>query len=153
LDCSTFVGSATVVVELRLSHDRVVDRQLIQLEWTTAISTTPTQSELNREESAQVQPDQQEINEVRATSPEVAQSSVDQEHTIEVSATPPAVTQHLYPEKPTVTTQQVAPEEVANENSAIVRRSAENQHRGLASEPARAGNKPHALKGFWDWSR
>jgi hypothetical protein len=90
-----FVGSATVVVELRLSHDRVVDRQLIQLEWTTAISTTPTQSELNREESAQVQPDQQEINEVRATSPEVAQSSVDQEHTIEVSATPPAVTQHL----------------------------------------------------------
>jgi hypothetical protein len=149
-----FVGSATVVVELRLSHDRIIDRQVIQLEWTTAISSTPAQRELNREETAQVQPDRQEINEVRATSPAVAQSSLDQEHMIEVPATPPAATQ-LYPEEPTApeSAQQVAPEEVTNDSFGIVRRSAKDRHGGLPSAPARVGNNPHALKGFWDWSR
>jgi hypothetical protein len=151
-----FVGSATMVVELRLSHDRIIDRQIIQLEWTTAISTTPPPRELNREESAEIQPDRQEINEVRATSPAVAQSSLDQGHMIEVPASPTAVTRRfVYPEEPTVTelAQQVAPEEVANENIGMVRRSGENRPGGLPSGPARVSNNPHALKGFWDWSR
>jgi hypothetical protein len=84
-----FAGSATVVVELRSSHDRLIDRQVIPLEWTTASSTMPAQRELNRDETAQVQPDRQELNELRATSPAVAQSSLDQEHVIEVPAIPP----------------------------------------------------------------
>jgi hypothetical protein len=122
------------------------------LEWTTAISTMPAQRELNREETAQVQPDPQEINEVRTTSPAVAQYSLDQEHMIEV----PAVTQRsLYPEGPTVTepAQQVAPEEVTRpvnrgkDNFGIVRSFATHPH------PARVGDNPHAPKGFWDWSR
>jgi hypothetical protein len=158
-----FVGSATVVVELRSSHDRLIDRQLIQLEWTTAISTMPAQRELNREATAQVQPDRQEINEVRATSPAFAQSSLDQEHVIEVPAIPPAITQHsLYPEGLTVTesAQQVAPEEVTKpvnrgkDNFGIVRSSAKDGgHGDLPSAPARVGDNPHAPKGFWDWSR
>ena len=158
-----FVGSATVVVELRSSHGRLIDRQLIQLEWTTAISTMPAQRELNREEAAQVQPDRQEINEVQATSPAIAQSSLDQEHMIEVPATPPAVPQRsLYPEGPTVTelAQQVAPEEVmrpvnrGKDNFGIVRSSTKDGgHGDLPSAPARVGDNPHAPKGFWDWSR
>jgi hypothetical protein len=139
-----FIGSATMVVELRLSHDRIIDRQIIHLEWTTAISTAPHPRELNREESAEIQPDRQEINEVRATSPAVAQSSIDRGHMIEVPASPTAVTRRVvYPEEPTVTelAQQVAPEE-ANENIGIVRRG-----------PARVSSNPHSLKGFWDWSR
>jgi hypothetical protein len=151
-----FSGSATMVVELRLSHDRIIDRQIIQLEWTTAISTTSPPRELNREESAEIQPDRQEINEVRATSPAVAQSLLDQGHMIEVPASPTAVTRRfVYPEEPTVTelAQQVAPEEVTNENFGIVRRSAEDRPGGLRSRPARVSNNPHAVKGFWDWSR
>ena len=157
-----FVGSATVVVELRSSHDRLIDRQVIQLEWTTAISTMLAERELNREETAQVQPDRQEINEVRATSPAVVQFSLDQEHMIEVPAIPPAVTQRsLYPEGPTVTesAQQVAPEEVTRpvnrgkDNFGIVRSSAKDGHGDLPSAPARVGDNPHAPKGFWDWSR
>jgi hypothetical protein len=128
-----FVGSATVVVELRSSHDRLIDRQVIQLEWTTAISTMPAQRELNREETAQVQPDPQEINEVRATSPAVAQYSL--EHMIELPAIPPPQ-RSLYPEGPTVTepAQQVAPEEVTRpvnrgkDNFGIDRRSATDGH-------------------------
>jgi hypothetical protein len=151
-----FVGSVTVVVELRLSPDRIIDRQIIQLEWTTAISTTPPPRELNREESAEIQPDRQEINEVRATSPAVAQSSLDLGHMIEVPANPTAVARRfVYPEEPTVTelAQQVAPEEVANENIGMVRRSGENRPGGLPSGPRRVSNNPHAVKGFWDWSR
>jgi hypothetical protein len=157
-----FVGPATVVVELRSSHNRLIDRQVIQLEWTTAISTMPAERELNREETAQVQPDGQEINEVRATSPAVTQSSLDQEHMIEVPAIPPAVTQRsLYPEGPTVTeqAQQVAPEEVmrpvnrGKDNFGIVRSSAKDGHGDLPSAPARVRDNPHAPKGFWDWSR
>jgi hypothetical protein len=153
-----FVGSATVVVELRSSHDRLIDRQLIPLEWTTAISTMPAQRELNREETAQGQPDRQEINEVRATSPTVAQSSLDQEHMIEV----PAVTQRsLYPEGTTVTepADQVAPEEITRpvnrgkNNFVVVRGSAKDRHGGLPSAPARVGDNSHASKGFWDWSQ
>jgi hypothetical protein len=92
---------------------------------------------------------------VRATSPAVAQSSLDLGHMIEVPANPTAVARRfVYPEEPTVTelAQQVAPEEVANENIGMVRRSGENRPGGLPSGPARVNN-PHALKGFWDWSR
>jgi hypothetical protein len=105
------------------------------------------QRELNREETAQVQPDRQEINEVRATSPAVAQPSLNQEYMIEVLATPS--------EEPTVTepAQQVAPEEVRKDNFGTVRRSAKDRLRGLPSAPARVGDNPRALKGFWDWSR
>ena len=46
-----FVGSAILVVELRSSHDRLIDRQFMQLEWTTAVSTMPAQRELNRDET------------------------------------------------------------------------------------------------------
>jgi hypothetical protein len=153
-----FVGSATVVVELRSSHDRLIDRQVIQLEWTTAISTMPAQRELNREETAQVQPDPQEINEVRATSPAVAQYSL--EHMIELPAIPPPQ-RSLYPEGPTVTepAQQVAPEEVTRpvnrgkDNFGIDRRSATDGNGDPPSAPARIGDNPHAPKGFWDWSR
>jgi hypothetical protein len=111
------------------------------------ISTTPAQRELNREETAQVQLDRQEINEVRATSSAVAQPSLDHEHMIEVPAAPP--------DEPTVTesAQQVAPEEVTKDNFGIVRRSAKDRRGGLPSARARVGDNPHALKGFWDWSR
>jgi hypothetical protein len=154
-----FVGSAILVVELRSSHDRLIDCQFMQLEWTTAVSTMPAQRELNRDETAQAQLDRQEIKEVRATSPAVAQSSLDQEHMIEV----PAITQRtIYPEGPTVTApaQQVAPEEVTRpvnrgkDNFGIVRSSAKDRHGDdLPSAPARVGDNPHAPKGFWDWSR
>jgi hypothetical protein len=151
-----FVGSAAIVVELRSSDDRLDDRQVIQLEWTIAVSTTPAQRELNREETAQVQSERQEVNEVRATSPAVAESSLDQEHMIEVPATQPVVTQRsVYREEPTVIepAQQVAPKEVPKDDFGIVRRFAKDRHGGLPSAPARFGDNPHAPKGFWDWSR
>ena len=151
-----FVGSAAIVVELRSSDDRLIDRQVIQLEWTIAVSTTPAERELNREETAQVQSERQEVNEVRATSPAVAESSLDQEHMIEVPATQPVVTQRsFYREEPTVIepAQQVAPKEVPKDDFGIVRRFAKDRHGGLPSAPARFGDNPHAPKGFWDWSR
>lgn len=142
-----FVGVATVVVELRLSHDRIIDRQVIQLEWTTAIFDHARSAELNREETAQVQPDRQEINEVPAISPAVAQPSLNQEYIIEVLATPPA--------EQTVTepAQQVTSEEVRKDNFGTVRPSAKDRLGGLSSAPARVGDNPRALKGFWDWSQ
>jgi hypothetical protein len=157
-----FVGSATLVVELRSSHDRLIDRQVIELEWTTALSTMPAQRELNWEETAQVQADRQDINEVRATSPAVAQSSLDQEHMIELPAIPPAVSQRtIYPEGSTVTepAQQAAPEEVTRpvnrgkDDFGIARSSPKDRHGDVPSTAARVGDNPHAPKGFWDWSR
>jgi hypothetical protein len=133
-----FVGSAAIVVELRSSDDRLIDRQVIQLEWTIAVSTTPAERELNREETAQVQSERQEVNEVRATSLAVSESSLDQEHMVEVPATYPVVTQRsFYREEPTAIepAQQVAPKELTKDDFGIVRRFAKDRHGGSHPRP------------------
>jgi hypothetical protein len=56
-----FVGSADLVVELRLPNDKIADRQAIHLEWMTPISPAPARPELDRESIAQPQPDRQDV--------------------------------------------------------------------------------------------
>jgi hypothetical protein len=45
-----FVGSADLIVELRLSNDQIADRRAIRLEWMAPISPAPGERQLDREE-------------------------------------------------------------------------------------------------------
>jgi hypothetical protein len=56
-----FAGSADLVAELRLSNDKIADRQAIHLEWMTPISPAPARPELDRESIPQSQPNRQDV--------------------------------------------------------------------------------------------
>jgi hypothetical protein len=61
-----FVGSIDLVAELRLPEDKVVDRQIVQLEWLPSISPPFAQSQRDRED---IMPEQR-----KSASPSFAQS-------------------------------------------------------------------------------
>jgi hypothetical protein len=78
-----FVGSADLVAELRLSDDKIVDRQGIKLEWGPPISPEPAPRQFEREEivagptiarePTQPQPDQEEAGPRISPEPTVSQ--------------------------------------------------------------------------------
>ena len=80
----SFVGSADLVAELRLIDDKVADRQVMHIEWLSAISPEPAQR--RSEWKPIVQLDQEEI------------IQLDREDVASVSAISPAVTRETYEE-------------------------------------------------------
>jgi hypothetical protein len=134
-----FVGSADLVVELRLPNAQTADRQTIRLEWTRPAA------------SSEPEPEPERIATRR-----------------EIEATPPistAADQHSDDSDVVATAPQSTPSQDqfyrGREQSKSARAHGKNNlHRsvGLGSQPTRLASPPvrdsiHAPKGFWDWSR
>jgi hypothetical protein len=82
----SFVGSADLVAELRLVDDKVVDRQVLHIEWSSTISPEAGQHHIKLEEKiANVPPispsvtreTHQEIAEITPISPKIIQGKLD----------------------------------------------------------------------------
>jgi hypothetical protein len=91
-----FVGSALLTAELRLTNDRIADRQAIQLEWVPSSPPGFAKNQYNREEAAGPTPpvltDERDLEQAAAipSSPSLAPEQLDQQE-VTVSSSPPVL--------------------------------------------------------------
>src|SRR6516165_9611636 len=91
-----FVGSALLTAELRLTNDRIADRQAIQLEWVPSSPPGFAKNQYNREEAAGPTPpvltDERDLEQAAAipSSPSLAPEQLDQQG-VTVSSSPPVL--------------------------------------------------------------
>jgi hypothetical protein len=169
-----FVGSATLVAELRLRNDEIADRQALHLEWITPISPVPAdrevvaQFQLDREEIAQLRLDLEEIAQFEPDRKEIAQFQLDPREITTVPPISPKVVQPPLDLEEIAAAPLIPPEaaprqlsrkemtrllKLGKKNLWIARRSAENGSRRAPFAAVYAGDNADAPKGFWDWSR
>src|SRR6516165_3763016 len=92
-----FVGSALLTAELRLTNDRIADRQAIQLEWVPSSPPGFAKNQYNREEAAGPTPpvltDERDLEKAAAipSSPSLAPEQLDRQE-VTVSSSPPVLT-------------------------------------------------------------
>ena len=92
-----FVGSAPLTAELRLTNDRIADRQAIQLEWVPSSPPGFSKNQYNREEAAGPTPPvltgERDLEKAAAipSSPSLAPEQLDQQE-VTVSSSPPVLT-------------------------------------------------------------
>ena len=91
-----FVGSALLTAELRLTNDRIADRQAIQLEWVPSSPPGFAKNQYNREEAAGPTPpvltDERDLEQAAAipSPPSPAPEQLDQQG-VTVSSSPPVL--------------------------------------------------------------
>src|SRR5262249_8834151 len=91
-----FVGSALLTAELRLTNDRIADRQAIQLEWVPSSPPGFAKNQYNREEAAGPTPpvltDERDLEQAAAipSSPSPPPEQLDQQG-VTVSSSPPVL--------------------------------------------------------------
>src|SRR5215472_15015877 len=92
-----FVGSAPLTAELRLTNDRIADRQAIQLEWVPSSPPGFSKNQYNREEVAGPTPPvltgERDLEKAAAipSSPSLAPEQLDRQE-VTVSSSPPVLT-------------------------------------------------------------
>src|SRR5215831_12452615 len=92
-----FVGSALLTAELRLTNDRIADRQAIQLEWVPSSPPGFAKNQYNREEAAGPTPpvltDERDLEQAAAipSSPSPPPEQLDRQE-VTVSSSPPVLT-------------------------------------------------------------
>jgi hypothetical protein len=130
-----FVGSANLIVELRLPNAQIADRQMLHLEWTRPAAVPELQHE--QEQITR----QKEVEHV----PPIAPPTVDRDVT---PAAPPSSADPLQSQ---LGRKESKSARARGKNN--LRRSSVNDGSPAASASPRFGDNTRPVKGFWDWSR
>ena len=141
-----FVGSALLTAELRLTNDRIADRQAIQLEWVLSSPPGFAKNQYNREEAAGPTPpvltDERDLEQAAAipSSPSPAPEQLDQQE-VTVSSSPPVLTDERDLEKAAAipSSPSLAPSQFAREAAVVPPTSPSIAHEQIDRERPVAG--------------
>ncbi len=134
-----FIGSANLVVELRLPNAQIADRQMLHLEWTRQAAVP----ELQHEQEQVTR--QNEVKPVPPIAPPTVAHPNDRDVT---TAAPPSSADPLQAQ---LGRQEGKSAQARGRNN--LRRSPVNDRSPAPSASPRVGDNTRPVKGFWDWSR
>ena len=132
-----FVGSANLVVELRLPNAQIADRQMLHLEWTRPAAVPELQHE--QEQITR----QKEVEPVPPIAPPTVAHPNDRDVT---TAAPPSSADPL---QGLLSRKEGKSVRARGKNN--LRRSSVNE--GSPAAPSASPRNTRPVKGFWDWSR
>src|SRR6516162_10993380 len=141
-----FVGSALLTAELRLTNDRIADRQAIQLEWVPSSPPGFAKNQYNREEAAGPTPPvltgERDLEQAAAipSSPSPAPEQLDRQE-VTVSSSPPVLTDERDLEKAAAipSSPSLAPEQFDREVAVVPPTSPSIAHEQIDGERPVAG--------------